>query len=318
MTTHTPVAGASGQVPATAGHRRRIDGDAGYWPYLVPGLLGFLAIVLVPGVMNAGLSLTEWTGVGTPEWTGLDNYRELASDSAFWSSFGHNLALVIAMAVLPTAIGLVLAAILFDVIAKRFRPGTASALRACIYLPQVLPVVVAGIAWTWILAPEGGALNGALAKVGLGGLAQDWLGDPDYALLTVMVITLWIQIGFPLVVFMAALQRVDPALYEAAELDGANWWRRFWHVTMPQIRPETFVVLLWCTIAALKVFVPIFVLTKGGPGGATNVPAYYSYQNFFEKAQVGYGAAVSSVLTLILLALTVVFLRIQGARTDQP
>ena len=95
-------------------------------------------------------------------------------------------------------------------------------------------------------------------------------------------------------------------------MDGASWWRRFWHITLPQIKPEIYVVLLWTTIAALKVFGPIYVLTRGGPGGATNVPAYYSYQNFFERTQVGYGAAISTVLTLLIVALTVVFLRIQG------
>ena len=126
-----------------------------------------------------------------------------------------------------------------------------------------------------------------------------------------MVIMVWVQLGFPVVIFMAGLQRVDPALHEAAEIDGASWMRRFWHITLPQIKPEVYVVLLWTTIAALKVFGPIYVLTRGGPGGATNVPAYYSYQNFFERTQVGYGAAIATVLTLLIVALSVVFLRIQ-------
>jgi raffinose/stachyose/melibiose transport system permease protein len=126
-----------------------------------------------------------------------------------------------------------------------------------------------------------------------------------------MVIMVWVQLGFPVVIFMAGLQRVDPALHEAAELDGASWMRRFWHVTLPQIKPEIYVVLLWTTIAALKVFAPIYVLTRGGPAGATNVPAYYSYQNFFERTQVGYGAAIATVLTLLIVALSIVFLRFQ-------
>jgi ABC-type sugar transport system permease subunit len=126
-----------------------------------------------------------------------------------------------------------------------------------------------------------------------------------------MVIMVWVQLGFPVVIFMAGLQRVDPALYEAAEMDGASWMKRFRHITVPQIKPEVYVVLLWTTIAALKVFGPIYVLTRGGPGGATNVPAYYSYQNFFERTQVGYGAAIATVLTLLIVALSIVFLRIQ-------
>jgi raffinose/stachyose/melibiose transport system permease protein len=280
-------------------------------------MLAFLAVIVVPFFMNLGWSFTEWSGVGSPQWIGLDNYRTLLGDGQFWESFQHNVFLILAMAVVPTVIGLVLAAALFDFVAKQSGPRTASVLRACFYLPQVLPITVAGIVWSWILAPDDGAVNVFLDKVGLGSWSADWLGDPDLALYTVMAVMVWIQIGFPLVVFMAGLQRVDPALYEAAALDGASWWRRFWHVTVPQIRPEIFVVMLWCTIAALKVFAPIYVLTKGGPGGATNVPSYFAYQNFFEKTRVGYGAAIATVLTLIIAVLTVVFLRIQTRREDE-
>jgi raffinose/stachyose/melibiose transport system permease protein len=250
--------------------------------------------------------------VGSPEWAGLDNYRDLLDDSAFWESFRHSLAMVVAMAVIPTALGLVLAAALFDYIAQHIGTRTASALRASFYLPLVLPIAVAGIVWSWILAPRDGALNEVLRAVGLDSLAQNWLGDPDLALWSVMAVMLWIQVGYPVVIFMAGMQRVDPSLHEAAELDGASWWGRFFHVTVPQIRPEIFVVLLTCTIAALKVFAPIYVLTRGGPGGSTNVPSYYSFQNFFEKTQVGYGAAIATVLTVLILILTTVFLRVQN------
>jgi raffinose/stachyose/melibiose transport system permease protein len=279
--------------------------------YLIPGLLGYALVIAVPFGMNVGISLTSWHGVGTPEFVGLDNYTELFADETFWASFGHNLALVLAMAVLPTALGLLLAASLFDVVAQRHGTRTASLLRACFYLPQVLPIAVAGIVWSWILAPDG-ALNGILGRAGLGRLAQDWLGDPDLALWSVAGVMVWVQLGFPLVVLMAGMQRLDPALLEAGQLDGAGWWQRFWHLTLPQLRPETGVVLLWCTIAALKAFPPVYVLTKGGPAGATNVPAYFSYQNFFEKTEVGYGAAIATVLTLVILGLTVGFVRVQG------
>ncbi|MBP2479600.1 raffinose/stachyose/melibiose transport system permease protein [Crossiella equi] len=287
-----------------------------YWLYLVPGALLFLAVILVPLLMNVGISLTTWSGVGEPRWTGLDNYERLFADSAFWASFRNNLGLILAMAVIPTAAGLVLAAVLFDVVGKRFGPRTASLIRACLYLPQVLPIAVAGIVWSWILAPDKGALNELLSALGLGALAQNWLGDPDLALYSVMGVMIWVQLGYPLVIFMAGLQRVDPALYEAADLDGASWWRRFWHITVPHIRPEGFVVLLTCTIAALKVFGPIYVLTRGGPGGATAVPSYSSFQNFFERTQVGYGAAIATVLLVLILVLTAVFVRVQH-RTER-
>ncbi|XXY53273.1 sugar ABC transporter permease [Sorangium sp. So ce269] len=281
-------------------------------PYLIPGLLLFTGVIGVPFLMNIGTSFTEWAGVGAPTWVGLDNYRELAADGEFWASFRHNALVIVGMAILPTMIGLVLASVLTDLIDRHFGPRTASALRACIYLPQVLPIVIAGIVWSWLLAPENGAVNVLLDAIGLGSLAHDWLGDPATALWSVMGVMVWIQIGFPLVIFMSGLQRVDPSLYEAAEIDGASWAQRFWYVTVPQIRPEIFVVLLWTTIAALKAFPHIFVLTRGGPGGATNVPSYYSYVHFFEKTDVGYGSAIATVLTLLVIALTIVFLRLQG------
>ncbi|MDC0685406.1 carbohydrate ABC transporter permease [Sorangium atrum] len=283
-----------------------------YLPYLIPGLLLFTGVIGVPFLMNTGTSFTEWAGVGTPTWVGLDNYRELATDGEFWASFRHNALVIVGMAILPTMIGLVLASVLTDLIDRHFGPRAASALRACIYLPQVLPIVIAGIVWSWLLAPENGAVNVLLGAIGLGSLAHDWLGDPATALWSVMGVMVWIQIGFPLVIFMSGLQRVDPSLYEAAEIDGASWAQRFWYVTIPQIRPEIFVVLLWTTIAALKAFPHIFVLTRGGPGGATNVPSYYSYVHFFEKTDVGYGSAIATVLTLTVIALTIVFLRLQG------
>ena len=282
-----------------------------YALFLLPGALAALAVIVIPFLMNTAVSFTSWQGVGDPKWTGLANYRDLLDDSEFWASFRHSLFMVVAMAAVPTLIGLILAAALFDYIAKHFGTRIATVLRACFYLPQVLPIAVAGIVWSWILAPDNGSLNALLKAVGLGSWQQDWLGDPDIALYSVMGVMVWVQLGFPLVVFMAGLQRVDPQLYEAAELDGAGWWRRFWHITLPQIRPEIYVVLTWCTIAALKVFGAVYVLTKGGPGGATDVPSYFSFTTFFEKTQVGYGAAISTVLTVIILVLSLAFLKLQ-------
>ncbi|MEU9157180.1 sugar ABC transporter permease [Streptomyces sp. NPDC048417] len=300
---------------------RRTPGDGrrprdSYALFLLPGALAFLAVVVVPFVMNTGVSFTDWQGVGSPTWSGLANYRELLHDAEFWASFRHSLFMVVAMAVLPTALGLVLAAALFDYVGKHFGTRIAAVLRACFYLPQVLPVAVAGIVWSWILAPDNGTLNAFLKAIGLGAWQQDWLGDPDLALYTVMGVLVWVQIGFPLVVFMAGLGRVDPQLYEAAELDGAGWWRRFRHITLPQLRPEVYVVLTWCTIAALKVFGAVYVLTKGGPGGATDVPSYFSFTTFFEKTQVGYGSAISTVLTVIILTLSLTGLKLQNRTED--
>ncbi len=318
------VAAAAGRAEAAAPDRTARDArrrlgqrtGRGYPLFLVPGAILFLAVIAVPFGMNVWISFNRWQGVGPMTWIGLGNYRRLLADSVFWSSFWHNVLLIVAMAVVPTVLGLVVAAALFDYLGKKFGPRTASVLRACIYLPQVMPLAVMGVVWGWILAPDNGVLNSALRDVGLGSLAHDWLGDPRTALYSIMAVLVWIQIGFPLVVFMAGLQRIDPTLYEAAELDGASWARRFWHVTVPQIRPEFYVVLLMCTIAALKAFAPIYVLTRGGPGYSTDIPSYFSYQNFFEKTQVGYGAATATVLALITLVITAVFVTVQFRRRE--
>jgi raffinose/stachyose/melibiose transport system permease protein len=284
----------------------------GYAPFLIPGLVAFTLIIMLPLIGNVGVSFTAWRGVGTPSWIGVDNYRRLFADATFWTSFRNSVGLIVAMAVVPTLIGLVLASVLFDRISRAFGTRTASFFRAGYYLPQVLPLAIAGVVWGWILHPSYGALNLALDAVGLDGLTRNWLGDRATALLAVMGVMIWFQIGYPVVIFMSGLQRVEPELYEAASLDGASWWQRFRHITVPLIRPEIFVVLLTTTIAALKVFAPIFVLTRGGPGNATIVPSYFAYQNFFEIANVGYGAAIATVLTVIIILLTIVFLRAQA------
>lgn len=284
----------------------------GYALFLVPGVVAFVLIVMLPLVANTGVSFTAWRGVGTPSWIGIDNYRRLFTDATFWASFRNIVGLIVAMAIVPTIIGLVLASVLFDRVTRMFGPQTASFFRAGYYLPQVLPLAIAGVVWGWILHPTYGALNLALEAVGLDGLARNWLGDQSTALPAVMGVMIWFQIGYPVVIFMAGLQRVEPELHEAASLDGASWWQRLRHITIPLIRPEIFVVLLTTTIAALKIFAPIFVLTRGGPGDATIVPSYFAYQNFFEIADVGYGAAIATVLTLIIIPLTVIFLRAQA------
>jgi ABC-type sugar transport system permease subunit len=297
--------------PVAARRRRPGAGTAAYLTYLLPATVLFAVVIAIPLVLNIYTSFTRWTGVGPRQWAGLANYRQLMHDSEFWASMWHSLALVAAMAVLPTVLGLLVAAALFDVIAKRFGPRLASVLRACIYLPQVLPIIVAAIVWGWILDPQYGALNIALRDIGLGFLAHDLLGDPQTALLTVMAVLVWFQLGYPVVIFMAALERTDPALTEAAEIDGATWWQRLWRVTVPQIRPEIYVVLLTCTVASLRAFGWVYALTSGGPGVSTQVPSYYSYQAFFTDLNVGYGSAIATVMTLIIIVVSVMFLWVQ-------
>jgi raffinose/stachyose/melibiose transport system permease protein len=305
-----PVIARSRRAPEMSllpGVRKR-----GFWLYLIPGLVLFTIVILVPLVWNVYLSFTSYRGIRPPEWIGLDNWAKLMTDDKFWVSFQNSVAMIVAMVVVPTLLGLVLAALLFDLVGKKFGGRLASFLRATYYLPQILPVAIAAIVIGWILRPENGALNTVLDAIGLGALQHNWLGSPDTALLSVMVVMVWVQIGYPVVIFMAALQRVDPELYEAAELDGANWFQRFTSITVSIIRPEIYVVVLTATIAALKVFGPIYALTRGGPGDSTIVPSYYSYSQFFQSQQVGYGATIATALTVVVVAITIIFILAQN------
>ena len=286
---------------------------SGYGRYIVPGAIGTVVILLIPFIANIWISLHSWRGGRSKmKFIGLDNYVKLLGDEKFWTSFSNSLYMIVAMVIIPLLIGLILAAVLFDYIGREFGGKTSSFLRACYYLPQILPVGGAGILWNWILNSQTGAINRILA--GLFGMDKtpDWLGDPDLAIYAVMLMLVWSQIGYPVVIFMSALGRVDPELYEAASLDGAGWWRRFSAITLPQIKPEIFVVVLTCTVAALKVFGPVYMLTKGGPQSSTLVPSYYSYINFFGKSQIGYGAAIASVLAIVIAIVASVIMVFQN------
>jgi raffinose/stachyose/melibiose transport system permease protein len=290
---------------ALAAHRR------GYYLYLIPGALGFLVIVLIPQIANFGLSFTAWKGVGLPRLIGLQNYQRLLTDGQFWGSMQHTLLFIISMTVIPVIIGLILAALLFDYVRDQFGEQLSSFFRAGFYLPQILPVTTAGVLWGWILNPLG-VVNTVFKAIGLAPLAQNWIGDATWALPSVSLMIVWIQVGYCLVVFMSGLSRIDPSLYEAAELDGAGWWQRLWSITIPMLAPEIFVVVLTTLIAALKLFAPVFVLTAAGPDNATMVPSYLTYYHFFTTQRVGYAAAIAVVQTILTIGLAVIFLRVQA------
>jgi raffinose/stachyose/melibiose transport system permease protein len=289
----------------------------GYGLFLIPGLIIFVVIIVIPFLTNIYVSFTKWTGVGEPTWIALANYTKAFGDSIFWTSFKNNVFLILALTTIPTLIGLLLAAFLSEYIAKKFGTAVASFFRAGFYLPQIIPVIVAAIVWRWILQPDWGVLNTVFNSVGLTSLAHNWLGDAATALPSLIMMLIWFQIGYPLVIFMAALQRVDPELYEAASIDGATWIQKFRHISIPLIRSEIFVVILTTTIYALKTFGPIFAMTKGGPGNATMVASYFSYKNFFENSNVGYGATMATVLTLIVMVITIVSIRVQSRQEQR-
>ncbi|HMS37056.1 MAG TPA: sugar ABC transporter permease, partial [Arachnia sp.] len=287
-----------------------------YWAYLAPMAAGFLIIVAIPLAMNVWFSLHNWQG-GASEmtWVGLGNYVELMQDPTFWQSFRNTLYMIVAIVVVPTLVGLLLASVLFNLVAPRVGERTAAFLRGSYYLPQILPIAVAGFMWSWILDTDGGALNAVLTAIGVAS-PPDWLGSADVAIYGIMLMLIWLQLGYPVVIFMAALGRVDPSIYEAADVDGASWWSQFTRITLPELKPEIFIVTLTALVGALKVFAPILILTGGGPEGSTVVPSYYAYRNFFELSRVGYGAAISNVMALLILVIAIGMLVFQRRATD--
>jgi raffinose/stachyose/melibiose transport system permease protein len=298
--------------------RRTRSRNAGYWLYLIPMIAGTILIVLLPFAVNVFISLFRWKGGIAPmRWNGIQNYVDLLNDAQFWLAFKNTIFMIVGIVVIPTVLGLLLAAMLFDYIGREFGGRSAAFLRATYYLPQILPIAVAGFIWSWVLATQNGLLNSVIRAIGVTS-PPDWLGDPNIAIYAVMLMLIWLQLGYPVVIFMAALQRVDPELYEAASLDGAGWWRRFRAITVPQIRPEVFVVVITATVGALKVFAPVLILTGGGPEGSTIVPSYYSYRNFFELSKVGYGSAIATAMSIVIFLVAGVMLWLQrrGAREE--
>ncbi|WP_062137462.1 carbohydrate ABC transporter permease [Demequina aestuarii] len=287
----------------------------GYWLYFLPGALLVSVIIFYPIVRNLRLSFFHWRGGrAEEEFAGLDNWAALFQDQEYLQSFQNIILVIVAMVIVPTLLGLVIAALLFDVIGRRFGGKLSSFLRATYYLPQILPIAVAGVLFGWLLKPNSdGVVNQFLTFITGSETTVNWLGGSyPTAMGSVMVLMIWIQIGYPIVIFMAALQRVDPELYEAAELDGANWYERFRAITLAQIKPEVFVVSLTTTIAAMKVFAPVFILTQGGPNKSTYVPSFYAYNEFVNGTDKGYAAAIASSITILVAIVAVIFIRVQN------
>jgi raffinose/stachyose/melibiose transport system permease protein len=289
--------------------------DKGYYLFLLPGVLLFLIIIVFPFVMNFYLSFTRWSGVGPTEFVGLKNYLRAVNDINFWSSLKNNALIIIAMITVPTIIGLLLAVLLFQYISVKIGNKITSIFRAGFYLPQIIPVVIIAVIWKWIFQPNWGALNVIFQKMGLEAFARDWLGNHSWALFSVILVMIWFQIGYPLVIFMSALQRIGPEIYESAKVDGATGAKMIYHVTIPLISPEIYVVVLTTIIYSLKIFGPIYAFTKGGPGNATMVASYFSFKNFFEISNVGYGATMSTIISLMIVLITIIYIRVQSAQS---
>jgi raffinose/stachyose/melibiose transport system permease protein len=290
---------APAAIPAP-GEPRRV----GYL-YLLPAFVVFVAFVLLPLGHAGWLSLWEWDGVTPGTWAGLGNYGDVVSDPALRRAFAHGLVLIAFYALLPVAIGLLLAGLM-----ARARVRGLALFRTVMFLPQVIAMVVVAVMWRMIYDPQNGALNEALRAVGLGSLAQSWLGDFDLALPSIGLVGTWVYYGLAMVLLTAGVQKIPPSLYDAARVDGAGMVREFLAVTLPALRGEIAVALTLTTIYALRNFDLVYITTKGGPGDATSVPAFQVYSRAFESGQVGSAAAVGLCLTAVIFAITFAINRI--------
>lgn len=243
------------------------------------------------------LSLYRWDGLGTGTWAGADNYVQTLSDDRLLGAFGHALVLIVFYALIPLAIGLVLADLL-----TRARLKGLGFFRTVVFLPQVVAMVALAVAWRRIYAPDG-LLNSALRALGLDALTRAWLGDFSTALIAVGLIGTWVSTGLVTVLLMSGIAAIPRDYYEAATLDGAGWWRRLWYVTLPGVRAEILVSLTLTIIAALKTFDLVYVTTSGGPGASTTVPSYEVYNQAFRLGRVGTASSLAVILTAVIFVI---------------
>lgn len=266
--------------------------------WLGPALLFYGAFVIVPYAQTIWYSFYDWDGIGVGTWTGLGNYAKVFTQPDLLASVKHALGFTVYFSLLPVCIALVLAAFIADT-AKSSWTGP----RIVLFLPQVVPLVASGVAWTFVYNSDG-LLNKVLSGVGLGRLAKPWLGDFTWAYPAVGIVGTWVGVGFCLALFVAGMQKIDYSLYEAVRLDGGGRIREFFTITIRQLRGEITVAATVTVISALASFDLIYVLTNGGgPGTTTTVPGVSIYHLAFGYNQVGLAAALGIVLSLIVYAL---------------
>ncbi|MEX2540896.1 MAG: sugar ABC transporter permease, partial [Trueperaceae bacterium] len=272
----------------------------------------YAAFFLYPAVELVVLSLQSWDGLGPREFVGLEQYSRLMSDRLFWLSLRHNLLWLLGATVVPVVAGLLLALLL-----ARSRMYGRVLFRTVFFLPQVLSSVTVAIIWGWIYNPTFGALNVTLNALGLEFLQQRWLGDKSLVLPSLFIAWSWVHYGFTMVIFIAAIDGIDEIYFDAAKVDGANGWWRFWHIVLPFIRAPLTTVLLITAIAAMQVFDLVFVLTNGGPARASLVIPLLMIDNAFIYSRVGYAAAIAVVLAAIILVFSILFLYLRGVFRDE-
>lgn len=273
--------------------------------FLLPNLIGFLIFTLLPVVAALLISLTDWNLLQPPKWVGLQNFATLAQDPLFRKVLGNT-----AIYVLGTVPVQMILALLVAMALNQGLPGTLF-FRAAFFMPVVTSAVAIALVWRWIYNADFGVLNSFLYMLGVSD-PPNWLTSTRWALPSVMIMSVWQQIGFSMVLFLAGLQGVPEHLYEAARIDGAGPFQRFLFITVPMLTPTTFFVFVINIINSFQVFDQAFIMTGGGPANATNTIVYNIYQNAFQFFKMGYAAAMAWVLFAIIFIVTVVQFRFQS------
>lgn len=281
--------------------------------FLAPALVAIGVFVLYPIGAVAYFSFTDYDIVTPPKWIGLDNYAHLLHDATFLKALSHSLVYLI---VTPTLI--VLSIALAIVINRKLRG--IHIFRALYYVPAVSGSIAIGIAWRWLFDAQGGLINGLLVWLGVLKEPLQWLAEPAYTLPIAMLMTVWMGVGYYAMIFLAGLQNIPEELYDAALIDGANGFQKHWHVSVPGLRPQIVFVFVISSLAALKVFEEILVLTNRTGGildsGVTMV--FYLWRQAFRLSHAGYASAVAIVLLMLTLAFSMFNVRLleRGMEAD--
>jgi multiple sugar transport system permease protein len=264
---------------------------------LLPSLIGMSAFYILPVVSSFVLSFSKWDLLTPIQWIGIGNYIAALADPAVQQALRNTLTFILGYLPSVVAIGLGLALLLNRKLKGR------TVFRAIYFVPVVTSWVAVSLVWKWLLNPQYGLINWGLSLIGIKG--PGWLFDPSWAMAGVILTTIWKDIGFVTVIYLAGLQEIPENLGEASELDGATAWQKFWSVTWPMLAPTTFFVTTISLISSFQVFDQVFIMTGGGPVGATTTMVQLIYKNAFSYGQMGYASAISWILFALIFAVTI-------------
>ncbi|WP_372629841.1 carbohydrate ABC transporter permease [Cohnella sp.] len=298
---------------ATATGRKKKSGWRGYaiW-FILPAFLLYSLFVMTPTLSSIYLSFTSWDGISENiRYIGWDNFKEIGESPRVHNALKNTILVAIALVLLENVVALALA-ILVDQV-RWFR----NLFRSIFYFPVLMSGIIMGFIWMIILNYNFGVVNQLLDTVGLSSLKTDWLGNPDYALLSIILSTVWKASGYYMIIYLAGLQGIPQELLEAASIDGAGKWKQFRHVTFPLLAGATTVCVMLSMINSLKLFDQIAVMTNGGPGFATETLTYIIYRVAFGEGRQGFGTALAMVLFALILIISLVQIRLLRKREVQ-